>query len=189
MWEDYKWMNPPQEVHLKDDKLYIQTEGDTDFWRTTHYGFDRMTGHALLKEVKSSSFTVRGTFQMTPKNRYDQCGILLYIDEDTWIKCSLEYIPEGPSHLGSVVTSHGFSDWSTRDFERKRSTESITFEMKVNSDDVLLYAYTNGQKEQLRMAHVHKKNPLLPLYIGPYACSPNLENVGFSATVSEWTLL
>ncbi|BFH11928.1 hypothetical protein J6TS7_37030 [Paenibacillus dendritiformis] len=34
---------------------------------------------------------------------------------NTWMKSSVEYIPDSPNKLGAVVTNHGYSDWSTQE--------------------------------------------------------------------------
>ncbi|MFC4685257.1 DUF1349 domain-containing protein [Exiguobacterium sp. s149] len=102
MWKSYKWINEPDEVSLG-ESLTFQTAPDTDFWRNTHYGFNRMTAHALVTDVSSKRFTCRATIEMDPSHTYDQAGILLYVNDEHWLKTSVEYIPDGPSHLGAVV--------------------------------------------------------------------------------------
>ena len=42
-------------------------------------------------------------------------------------KTSLEYIPEGPSHLGAVVTNNGYSDWSTQDYPTEAAKQQLRF--------------------------------------------------------------
>ncbi|MDN4526405.1 DUF1349 domain-containing protein [Fictibacillus fluitans] len=190
MWEDYTWMNEPAHIDAKEDSFTFITNGDTDFWRNTYYQFNRMTGHALLKDVSSGHFQCSGTFRMNPKNTYDQVGILIYVDEDTWIKCSVEYIPEGPSHLGAVVTSYGYSDWSSQDYSNLHISDEIKFEVTCNSNDVEIYfIHESGKKEQIRIAHLHTPKGTESIKVGPYACSPNELNEGFKAEVLSWSLV
>lgn len=41
------------------------------------------------------------------RHRFDQCGVVLYLDAENWLKGSIEYENERFQHLGSVVTNHG----------------------------------------------------------------------------------
>lgn len=45
--------------------------------------------------------------------RFDQCGVVMYLDSENWLKGSIEYENEQYQHLGSVGTNHGYSDWAT----------------------------------------------------------------------------
>ena len=62
-------------------------------------------------EEKYFSFTVKTEFDS--KNRFDQCGIVMYLDSENWLKASIEYENRSFQHLGSVVTNNGYSDWAT----------------------------------------------------------------------------
>lgn len=50
------------------------------------------------------------------KHRFDQCGVVVYLDSDNLIKRSIDYENEHFQHLGSVVTNNGYSDWATTEF-------------------------------------------------------------------------
>jgi len=39
----WRWFNEPKQWGADT----ITTDADTDFWRTTHYGYDRDSGHIL----------------------------------------------------------------------------------------------------------------------------------------------
>ncbi|MFN4214771.1 DUF1349 domain-containing protein [Exiguobacterium sp.] len=185
MWKQYQWMNEPSDVEIT-ERLTFHTLSDTDFWRNTHYGFNRMTAHALLTDVSAERFTCRATIEMEPSHTYDQAGILLYVNDDHWLKTSIEFIPDGPSHLGAVVTSYGYSDWSTRDFPNEDISGPKTFELVYTDGDVeVFFEYGDGRREQLRIAHLHDVSALR---VGPYACSPDAKADGFSVTFSEWTI-
>ena len=51
---------------------------------------------------------------MESHHRFDQCGIVMYLDSENWLKGSVEYENEEFQHLGSVVTNNGYSDWATQ---------------------------------------------------------------------------
>ena len=58
------------------------------------------------------SFIVKTDFSES-NHRFDQCGIVMYLDSENWLKGSVEYENEAFQHLGSVVTNGGYSDWAT----------------------------------------------------------------------------
>ena len=64
---------------------------------------------------KFFSFTVKTEFES--KHRFDQCGIVMYLDSENWLKGSIEYENERFQHLGSVVTNNGYSDWATTEID------------------------------------------------------------------------
>ncbi len=70
----------------------------------------------LLKKVfgveVGFSFIVKTDFTES-HHRFDQCGIVIYLDSDNWLKASVEYENDTYQHLGSVVTNDGYSDWAT----------------------------------------------------------------------------
>ena len=131
MWKNYEWLNQPTNIDMH-EQLKFTTEGDTDFWRNTYYQFNRMTGHGLLKPIPAPSFSCRIEVKLHPRLTYDQAGILLYLNEDNWLKVSAEFIPDGKSHLGAVVTSFGYSDWSSRDIDNTVFDQPLTFELVCN---------------------------------------------------------
>lgn len=106
----FRWINEPATWCWQQDSLQVITDGATDFWQKTWYGFQRFTGHALVTEV-AGDFTfqvrVRGAFTTL----YDQAGILLLADDENWLKAGIEYNDGAPA-IGSVFTC-GHSDWAT----------------------------------------------------------------------------
>ena len=57
-------------------------------------------------DEKFFSFVVKTDFSGS-HHRFDQCGIVMYLDSENWLKGSVEYENEQFQHLGSVVTNHG----------------------------------------------------------------------------------
>ena len=46
-WSQGVWLNRPAQTSITGDALAIVTDKGTDFWRETHYGFTRDSGHFL----------------------------------------------------------------------------------------------------------------------------------------------
>lgn len=104
------------------------------------------------------------------QSRFDQCGVMLYQDEDTWMKGSIEKENSSVGRLGSVVTNHGYSDWATADVPA--SVRSVTYRLHRRGDDFLLErAFPGEDWAQMRIFHLHGISP--ELAVGVYACSPN----------------
>ena len=98
-----RWLNEPRSWSGDASDLTVAVEPDTDFWRVTHYGFTRDSGHFL--DTGALGLRFRGDFA----HQYDQAGLMLRLDESRWIKAGLEL--DGSLWL-SVVVTNGVSDWS-----------------------------------------------------------------------------
>lgn len=166
--ERFYWINPPQNFTLENIDLRIQTEPETDFWQRTHYGFSKANAPAFLTSIDGDfTFSVKTGFKT--KNRYDQCGVLLYIDDENWVKVSVEHENELIARLGSVVTNLGFSDWATTDISVLIS--EIWYNLSLKKQDVYIeYSLSGKDYKQMRILHIHK--PVEGVKIGVYACSP-----------------
>ena len=61
--------------------LNVSTEQETDFWRETHYGFNRDNGHFFNCET-NGDFTAELRVQAQYDELYDQAGIMERIRVD-----------------------------------------------------------------------------------------------------------
>ena len=168
--DDYFWFNQPDKFQTGNG-LEIWTMPQTDFWQRTHYGFRNDNGHCLFREV-TGDFSMTTQVEFRPTAVYDQCGLILRVDENNWIKASTEYIGEASSKLGSVVTNRGYSDWATQDISS--SVKTLWYRASRRGPDFLIEASRDGAAwQQLRICHLHEVGGKLSA--GIYACSP-LEN-------------
>jgi regulation of enolase protein 1 (concanavalin A-like superfamily) len=102
-----RWLNEPARWTGSLDALTVECEPGTDFWRTTHYGFVRDSGHFAFEPLEDSvEVRFRGDFAA----QYDQAGLMLRVDAEHWIKAGIE-LADGRAWL-SVVVTRGLSDWS-----------------------------------------------------------------------------
>ena len=164
---DFYWFNEPRNYHLGNG-LEIFTDERTDFWQRTHYGFQRDDGHCLLTR-QTGDFSLTTQVEFEPREKYDQCGLIVRIDSQNWIKVSTEYESEHISRLGSVATNLGYSDWATQDVPSDRRL--MWYRISKRGRDFLLENSLNGQTWiQMRITHLHKETESYE--IGVYACSP-----------------
>ena len=178
IFDNFYWLNKPEEYYFE-NALIIQTEPETDFWQRTHYGFKRDDGHALLTELKDDfSFTAK--FKFEAENKYDQCGIMLRLDSENWIKISTEYENEEISRLGSVVTNQGYSDWSSEDISSEIT--AVWYRVSKRKNDFLVENSFDGREwSQMRITHLHQD--FKEIQVGVYACSPLQSS--FKAKIEE----
>ena len=123
--DDFKWIRPPQKFEITKDAIKILTEPNTDLWQRTYYGFrnDNAPVLQISSKDKYFSFTVKTRFDS--KKRFDQCGIVMYLNSENWLKASVEYENENIQRLGSVVTNCGYSDWATTEIGRASCRERV----------------------------------------------------------------
>ena len=110
----WKWTREPKGCEIFEDRIEIVTKPHTDLWQRTYYHFQNDNAPVFQMETEAQyfSFVVKTDFQES-HHRFDQCGIVMYLDSENWLKASVEYENESGQHLGSVVTSEGYSDWAT----------------------------------------------------------------------------
>jgi len=104
-----RWLNEPADWRLDGDTLHVTAGARTDFWRRTHYGFIRHSGH-VYGELVPGDVTVRAHVAGAYAAQYDQAGVMAVVDEHTWLKAGIE-LYEGRPRLSTVVT-HEYSSWA-----------------------------------------------------------------------------
>ena len=114
------------------------------------------------------------------KHRFDQCGVVVYLDSDNWIKGSIEYENEHFQHLGSVVTNNGYSDWATT--EIPANIKSMWYRLSRREDDFCIECSIDGETyQQMRICHMFHAQDSIKF--GIYACSP--EDSTFKSTFTN----
>jgi regulation of enolase protein 1 (concanavalin A-like superfamily) len=146
-----EWLNEPSSWGVKascDDegyggshavqpsKLVLTPPSKKDFWRRTFYQPTMIKGDAsaLLCRVPSDEeITLEVSFSFTPKEQFDQCGVLVYLDESHWLKAGIEFADGEPRM--SCVVCNVFSDWSVMPWKGTAARLRIH---KVNSGSSVL---------------------------------------------------
>ncbi|WP_075180394.1 DUF1349 domain-containing protein [Pantoea sp. 1.19] len=105
-----QWINEPPAWSLERDVLQVTTGLNTDFWRETHYGFIRHSGHFFGCEVEGD-FTFQLCIEAQFSALYDQAGLMIEQDPQHWCKAGIEYADD--RCLMSSVLTHPQSDWAT----------------------------------------------------------------------------
>ncbi len=178
-----QWTRKPAQFQISGDRIEIVTLPHTDLWQRTYYHFrnDNAPVLQMTTDEKYFSFIVKTEFQS--KHRFDQCGVVVYLDSDNWLKASVEYENERFQHLGSVVTNHGYSDWATTEIDA--SVKSIWYRLSRREDDFCVDCSEDGRSwRQMRICHMWEAQG--EISFGIYACSP--EDSSFTAAFTEMQL-
>jgi len=161
----WRWLNEPAQWHQTDDGLQVVTDQQTDFWRSTWYGFERHSGHLYSCEVAGEF-----TFQVCVEGEFTTL----------YLKAGIEYNDAQPM-IGSVLTNPR-SDWATGIF----SGNPRRFWLRLTrlADCLRLQYSTDGKVwPLLRLAPFP---PSESCFIGVMCCTP--ERQGLAVHFSDLRL-
>ncbi len=178
---NFKWTRQPESCVIKGDTIEVVTKPGTDLWQRTYYLFrnDNAPVFQMETEEKFFSFVVKTDFTES-HHRFDQCGIVMYLDSENWLKGSVEYENEEFQHLGSVVTNNGYSDWATTAIPA--NVKTMWYRLSRREADYCIECSQDGQNfTQMRVCHMHKGSG--KIQFGIYACSP--EESSFKAVFTD----
>ena len=181
---NFKWTRQPESCVIKGDTIEVVTKPGTDLWQRTYYLFrnDNAPVFQMETEEKFFSFVVKTDFTES-HHRFDQCGIVMYLDSENWLKGSVEYENEKFQHLGSVVTNNGYSDWATTAIPA--NVKTMWYRLSRREADYCIECSQDGQNfTQMRVCHMHKGSG--KIRFGIYACSP--EESSFKAVFTDMKL-
>lgn len=178
------WTREPKSFSISNQEIVIETQPHTDLWQRTYYHFQNDNAPLLQMTIEDDyfSFVVKTTFNS--KHRFDQCGLVMYLDSENWLKASIEYENEDFQHLGSVATNQGYSDWATTEIDA--SIKEMWYRLSRRGNDFRLECSQDGQSfKQMRICHMVKAKG--PIQCGIYACSP--EDSSFTARFTDLEVL
>lgn len=170
-WDTGIWLNSPADVRIDGTDLLVTTLGDSDFWRTTGYGFVRDSGHALLTPFAGGTAVEVG-FVADFGHLFDQAGVLVRVDPRTWLKAGVE-ITDGVPHLGAVMTN-GYSDWSLAPVPDWAGRE-VTVRVSRSGDALTVRA--RARDTPWRTIRLAPLAPSARATAGPFCCSPQRDGL------------
>jgi len=167
---DGVWLNEPQRWTAEGDGLQIVTDKATDFWRETHYGFNRDSGH-FLGFPTGGAFTAELRIRSEFRELYDQAGIMVRIDAQHWVKAGIEF-SDGRAMLASVLTDKR-SDWTTAPYEH----DAGDFWVRATVDNGVLRLQVSADGKLWPLMRL-KPFPRASSYlVGPMACTPERDGL------------
>jgi len=174
-----EWDNEPGSWRGDADRLVVDVEGDTDYWRVTRHGFVADDAHCYLRDV-TGDFTATVAVTGEYASLYDQAGLMIRADEETWLKCGIEYV-DGRQHASAVITRE-FSDWSVVPLEEAPETVRVRVD---RTDETVEVFYASGDDEftMIRQGYLSENESLA---VGPMAAAP--QGDGFACTFEDFTV-
>ena len=174
-----EWLNEPPAWQARGETLIVRAGPQTDFWRTTHYGFVRDTGHFWFQSWHGdfvAAVKVTGDY----RDRYDQAGLMVRVDERVWLKCGIEFV-DGLQYASAVVT-RDHSDWSVAPLPDGPS--SVSLQVSRTGPDVEVRYSVDGQRyDLLRLARLTDARVLL---VGPMCAAP--DGAGFETVFAGFVV-
>ena len=166
-WTEGSWTHEPAHVTADEYGLHVTACHGSDAWRITSYGFVHASEHALLTDLHHGS-ALEVQFRLDFADQFDQAGIFVKVDDETWIKAGVE-LSDGVESLGAVVTQ-GTSDWSLSPVpdwpgrlvtvRGSRSGDALTVRARVDT-------------EPWRLVRVAPLDPDATASAGPFCCAPS----------------
>lgn len=165
-----EWLNEPPAWEETNGTLVVTTGHETDFWRKTHYGYSRHSGHVRHQTV-AGDFTATVSFTTNFSELYDQAGLMVVVDEATWLKCGVE-LTSGCLNAAVVVTNE-YSDWSILPIDGmpERVWVRIT---RLNETLMVDYSRDGESFSIIRLAYLRMPDTVA---VGPMCCSPSREGL------------
>jgi regulation of enolase protein 1 (concanavalin A-like superfamily) len=177
-WSRGTWTTPPAAVRIHDEGMDVTAREGSDAWRITSYGFVHDTEHALLAPLAQGS-AVEVAFRLELAEQFDQAGVFVRVDAETWIKAGVER-SDGEDGLGAVVT-RGVSDWSLAPVPGW-SGRLVTIRASRSGDALTVRALVDD--EPWRLVRVAPLDPDAAVTAGPFCCAPT--RAGFTARFASW---
>jgi regulation of enolase protein 1 (concanavalin A-like superfamily) len=177
-WSEGTWTREPVSLSQDGTVLTVEAAAESDWWRTTAYGFIHDDGHALIKEFPNES-AIEVSFILDYTEQFDQAGIFITADNENWIKAGVEFC-DGFPQVGAVVTQTN-SDWSVAPVAEWMNKE-VTIRVSRSGDAVTVRAGIDGDLRLVRVA------PLEPSRIwsaGPMFCAPT--RAGLKINFTKWS--
>ncbi|MBP3039147.1 DUF1349 domain-containing protein [Bacillaceae bacterium Marseille-Q3522] len=179
-WKQGEWSRVPENAQVKNGILIAKAMQGSDYWEKTYYGFQHGNGHSLLKEWDLAD-AIEVSFSLkTFHGLYDQAGIMIWQNQQQWVKAGVEINDHVP-HVGAVVTN-GQSDWSLSPVPEWKDKEKVTIRVSFFDQSLIIRAKAAG--ELWRTVRVCPFDTNSKTKAGPYFCAPKSDN--FTVHFNSW---
>ncbi len=176
-WKAGYWRNEPHRWHREPDgTVIVEADPHTDFWRLTHDGGIRHSGHHFGVQV-AGDFTMTVSAGGAYKSLYDQAGVMACADDTRWLKAGVEFF-EGVPRLSCVVT-RDTSDWSLGE----RAGDTVWIRLQRAGAELMLSFSADGKTFALARQCTLADGPM---HVGLQCCAPG--DNSFTATFSHFAI-
>lgn len=175
-----QWYNEPLIWNEQAEFVDVKVGTNTDFWQKTHYNFVRDNGNFYYQEIQGN-FTAEVKIIGQYQALYDQAGLMIRENENTWLKCGIEYV-EGVQNVSAVVT-RDYSDWSV--VPLSQPPVALWLRVQRCSETVeVQYSLDGNNYQMLRLAYLTHGETV---QVGLMCASPQGE--GFSVTFESFKIM
>ncbi len=161
-----RWRNPPPFFEKRGETLVARTGEKTDFWNRTFYGYKTSNGHFLAHSVRGD-FSAVAEFAADYRNLYDQAGMMIFVDDRTWLKAGTEFT-DGAPHFSVVATREDQSDWSMMPMSAA-AAEAVTMRITRHQEAIRVQVMKGAAWQLVRLAFLPMPETI---EVGPMCCSP-----------------
>ena len=155
--EKMQWFNEPEKWTVENQALSMFVTPKSDYWRISHYGFT-VDDAPFYYALYGGEFEVKVKITGDYKNRFDQAGLMLRIDEQNYIKAGIEFV-DGVYNLSTVVT-HKTSDWSVIALENPVPFIWIKAVRRLDAVEVF-YSFDDKTYTMMRNAWMQDNTPMM----------------------------
>lgn len=155
--EKMQWFNEPEKWTVENQALSMFITPKSDYWRISHYGFT-VDDAPFYYALYGGEFEVKVKITGDYKNRFDQAGLMLRIDEQNYIKAGIEFV-DGVYNLSTVVT-HKTSDWSVIALEKPVPFIWIKAVRRLDAVEVF-YSFDDKTYTMMRNAWMQDNTPMM----------------------------
>ena len=174
------WLNPPLCSEITLEGFSVTAKENSDFWLLTSYGFIHTDGHALLNDFPQDS-AIEISWVLDYDQQFDQAGLIVYHDDENWIKAGVEFA-DGSPQLGAVVTT-GKSDWSVSPVPDWMNKD-VFLRFSRTGDSLTIRAKADGDWRLVRLAPL---GPNLNWNVGLFCASPTRAGLKILFKTLKWT--
>ena len=160
------WRNQPPFSERRGDTLVVRTGEKTDFWNNNFYGCKTGNGHVLAHPVRGD-FSAVAEFTADYRNLYDQAGVMIFVDDRTWLKAGIEFT-DGALHFSVVATREDQSDWSVMPLAGAAG-DPVTVRVTRHGEAIRVQVKGDEEWRLVRLAFLPMPETV---EVGPMCCSP-----------------
>ena len=105
---ELQWLNEPESYRIERGSLKVMTGRETDFFNNPEDGNKTANAPVLYQEI-SGDFVAKALVRPDFSSQWNAIALMVYIDEDQWIKFAFENSDATGKSIVTVVTK-GLSD-------------------------------------------------------------------------------
>jgi uncharacterized protein len=163
---EFRWHNEPPFFEMRGPALIVRTAPKSDFWNNTFYGYKVGTGHFCARPARGD-FSAVAEFSADYRTLYDQAGLMIWVDDRTWLKAGTEFT-DGALHFSVVVTRNDQSDWSVMPIASDPKAP-IALRITRHAEAIRVQIKEGRTWRLVRLAFLPMPETV---EIGPMCCSP-----------------